>query len=592
MLDWINDLFDMDDLPVGRSSPQGEANLLPRGLERTLRQLLEDCQSLYRSAARRAAHSKPDPFSSPEQYAELLDDLHRGVLIKTLVEIAHCDKKWNQAERQAAMIVLHHVWGVSVDSDGLTAALKNVIKHSEVLKWSELLRPFATVPELSHDRGEIQSLILRLASIIAKADSRVSPAESQKLEELKRDLDLVLFQRSVSTQDSRLHPVAPAQQIAAALNPSNATHSPSPRTSNSPVTKAPSSGKTNSPSGSATHSPSGSATHSPSGSATHSPSGSATHSPSGSATHSPSGRVGPNRPGEGCSTNDSSSSNAPSDESSLTPEERQAMFDEAMAELDGLIGLDSIKSDVRQLVDFLKVQSARREHGLPTAAVGLHAVFEGNPGTGKTTVARIISRLLCGLGILETGQTIETDRSGLVAQYAGQTSPRTNAKIDEALGGVLFLDEAYSLVSEGSEDSYGEEALQTMLKRIEDDRDRFVAVLAGYPRPMEKLLKSNPGLTSRFQRTYAFPDYSAKDLLRIFYTFCKQYHYRLPKEARIKLLKGFQQRIDQKDEHFGNGRLARNLFEESIRHMSSRIVSITPLTREVLTTIHPDDIRF
>ncbi|MEM8736350.1 MAG: hypothetical protein AAGG44_19130, partial [Planctomycetota bacterium] len=223
MLDWINDLFDMDDLPVGRSSPQGEANLLPRGLERTLRQLLEDCQSLYRSAARRAIQSQPDPFSSLEQYKELLDDLHRGVLIKTLVEIAHCDKKWNQAERQAAMIVLHHVWGVAVDSDGLTAALKNVIKHSEVLKWSELLRPFATVPELSHDRGEIQSLILRLASIIAKADSRVSPAESQKLEELKRDLDLVLFQRSVSTQDARLHPIAPAQQISAALNSSEAT---------------------------------------------------------------------------------------------------------------------------------------------------------------------------------------------------------------------------------------------------------------------------------------------------------------------------------------------------------------------------------
>ncbi|MEM7478252.1 MAG: AAA family ATPase, partial [Planctomycetota bacterium] len=215
-----------------------------------------------------------------------------------------------------------------------------------------------------------------------------------------------------------------------------------------------------------------------------------------------------------------------------------------------------------------------------------------NPGTGKTTVARIISRLLCGLKILETGHTVETDRSGLVAQFAGQTGPRTNERVDEALGGVLFVDEAYSLVSERGEDAYGVEAVQTLLKRMEDDRDRFVVVIAGYPRPMREMLKTNPGLNSRFQRTYRFPDYTAKELLKIFYVFCKKYHYRLPNETRIKLLKGFGKLVKSKDETFGNGRLARNLFEDAIRRMSTRIIGQTPLTRDLLTKIEPEDIEF
>ena len=282
-------------------------------------------------------------------------------------------------------------------------------------------------------------------------------------------------------------------------------------------------------------------------------------------------------------------------ESSDTPvpdaQQRKQMFQQAIKELDSLIGLDSFKADIRQLVDFLKIQSARKDHGLPVADISLHAVFEGNPGTGKTTVARIIARLLCGLGILETGHTVETDRSGLVAKYAGQTGPRTNERIDEAMGGVLFVDEAYSLLAENSEDAFGVEAVQTLLKRMEDDRDRFVVVLAGYPEPMKRMLQSNPGLSSRFQRTYVFEDYDARDLLRIFYSFCQKYHYQLPKPTRRKLLLGFRQMIENKDEHFGNGRLARNLFEQSIRHMSSRIVSEQRLTRDLLTTIEPDDVK-
>ena len=178
----------------------------------------------------------------------------------------------------------------------------------------------------------------------------------------------------------------------------------------------------------------------------------------------------------------------------------------------------------------------------------------------------------------------------MVAQYAGQTGPLTNARIDEAIGGVLFVDEAYSLASEQGEDVFGGEAIQALLKRMEDDRERFVVVLAGYPGPMERMLKSNPGLLSRFQRTYFFDDYGAADLLRIFYSLCRKYHYRLPKSTRKKLLAEFKKRVAEKDEHFGNGRLVRNIFEQSIRRMSTRIVGITPLTKDLLTTIEVEDI--
>lgn len=275
---------------------------------------------------------------------------------------------------------------------------------------------------------------------------------------------------------------------------------------------------------------------------------------------------------------------------SLTPQERQDKYDEAMNELDELIGLDPIKQDVKQLVDFLKMQAHRQEHGLATAQVSLHTVFEGNPGTGKTTVARILGRIFCGLGILDKGHTFETDRSGLVAEFVGQTGPKTHRRIDDALHGVLFVDEAYSLKKEHGQDAFGEEALQAMLKRMEDDRDRLVVVLAGYPEPMHQLLRSNPGLSSRFQRTFSFPDYSAMELLQIFHHMCKQNDYRLTKETKEKLYVGFYKAVEEKDEHFGNARLARNVFELAIRRQASRLVNSAPLTPQLLTTLEPEDI--
>jgi SpoVK/Ycf46/Vps4 family AAA+-type ATPase len=268
----------------------------------------------------------------------------------------------------------------------------------------------------------------------------------------------------------------------------------------------------------------------------------------------------------------------------------QEQLDEVLEELDSLIGLDCIKQDVRELVNFLKIQAERVRHDLPQTAVSLHAVFAGNPGTGKTTVARLLGRIFGAMGVLAKGHLIETDRSGLVAEYAGQTGPKTHQRIDEALDGVLFIDEAYSLVAESGDDPYGTEALQALLKRMEDDRDRLIVILAGYPRPMEALLRKNPGLSSRFPRTFNFPDYTSPELGRIFETMCARDSYVLPGRTRARLLVGFQWLLAHRDEHFGNGRLARNVYERSLRRLANRLAAVTPLTRELLTTLEPDDV--
>jgi SpoVK/Ycf46/Vps4 family AAA+-type ATPase len=271
---------------------------------------------------------------------------------------------------------------------------------------------------------------------------------------------------------------------------------------------------------------------------------------------------------------------------------REEQLAASLADLDKLIGLATIKHDVHELTRFLQMQQQRATLGLPQTKVSLHMVFSGNPGTGKTTVARIVGRLFGAMGIVAKGHLVETDRSGLVAQYSGQTAPKTNKKIDEALDGVLFIDEAYSLVSARGEDPYGAEAVQTLLKRMEDDRHRLVVILAGYPEPIDALLKSNPGLSSRFNRSLHFEDYSTVELARILHSMCERDHYILPAATRARVLRGFHWLVEHRDEHFGNGRLVRNTFERAIRRLATRIAGIAPLTRELLTVLEPADIHF
>jgi hypothetical protein len=265
---------------------------------------------------------------------------------------------------------------------------------------------------------------------------------------------------------------------------------------------------------------------------------------------------------------------------------------EALHDLHSLIGLEGIKHEVATLTNVLKLQQQRLAAGLPATEMSLHMVFTGNPGTGKTSVARIIGRIYGAMGILASGHLIETDRSGLIAQYAGQTGPKTNKKIDDALDGVLFIDEAYSLVADAGEDAYGHEAVQSLLKRIEDDRQRLVVILAGYPEPMEGLLRSNPGLQSRFSMKLNFEDYRPSELGRIFQSLCDKNRYEVPGPTQAKLLVGFRWLYEQRDEHFGNGRTARNVFEQAIRCLANRIAGVAPLTKELLTVIQPADIEF
>lgn len=267
-------------------------------------------------------------------------------------------------------------------------------------------------------------------------------------------------------------------------------------------------------------------------------------------------------------------------------------LEESMATLDRLIGLGSVKTKVHELTSFLQMQQQRVRMGLPSSSHALHMTFTGNPGTGKTTVARIIAHILRGIGILKRGHLVETDRSGLVAEYAGQTAVKCDKKIEEALDGVLFIDEAYSLIDSSGDDAFGREAVQTLLKRMEDHRDRLIVILAGYTAPLDEMLKSNPGLTSRIGANLDFPDYEPTELMAIYRSLCKEHQYVLPAEAELLALRGLIAQHAKRDEHFGNGRTVRNAFELAIRRMAIRIASLTPITHELLTHIKPEDIAF
>lgn len=248
-------------------------------------------------------------------------------------------------------------------------------------------------------------------------------------------------------------------------------------------------------------------------------------------------------------------------------------MEELMAELDSLVGLAGIKEDIHSLMNFITITKLRQERGLNVPTMSYHLVFTGNPGTGKTTVARLVAGLYHRIGILPKGQLVETDRSQLIAGYTGQTALKTMDVINQAMGGVLFIDEAYALVND-DQDSFGKEAVETILKAMEDHRDELIVIVAGYTELMHKFIESNPGFRSRFSKFFEFPDYSGEELLRIFQSFCEKSGYHLTDEAEAYLLLQFNDMYEHRSAHFGNGRTARNIFEKAVNQQANRLAGL------------------
>ena len=258
-------------------------------------------------------------------------------------------------------------------------------------------------------------------------------------------------------------------------------------------------------------------------------------------------------------------------------------------ELDALVGMETVKNEVHRATNFARMQVLRRQQNLPVVKASLHSVFFGNPGTGKTTVARLMGRIYKSLGLLRYGHVVECDRGRLVAEYVGQTAVRTHAMIDSALDGILFIDEAYALAGRGAED-FGSEAIETLLKRMEDDRDRLIVIVAGYSEPMKQFIASNPGLESRFTNYLNFPDYQPEELLEIFHCMAAQSGLVCAPEAGKRVLAICQRLHAARNAQFGNAREMRNLFEAAVRNQSTRLVAGGQCDRDALTTLLPEDL--
>lgn len=262
-----------------------------------------------------------------------------------------------------------------------------------------------------------------------------------------------------------------------------------------------------------------------------------------------------------------------------------------LEELNNLVGMENIKKDIRTLINTLNVNRLRKKEGLPELKPSLHSVFIGPPGTGKTTIARILSKIYHELEILPENIFIETDRSGLVGGYLGQTAIKTDEVINEALNGILFIDEAYTLKREDSDDQYGQEAIDTVLKRMEDHRNSLIVIVAGYENEMAHFINSNPGLKSRFNRYFYFNDYSPSDLTEIYIRLANKSGYVISNESHAVIGQLFDTLYSNKDDQFGNARLVRNVFEKTCERLANRIALMDqPIAREILTTIEAIDI--